>query len=119
MTNSLALRCFIILALLPNAFAADVTGKWKGPMSQGGQAVFPLKSDSDSVSGTMLNQAGKEKPIRDGNLKGDSISFAVDDEWQGMPTTLLVKGTVSGNEMHLRIDADNGYWGTDAVVKRQ
>ncbi len=119
MTVSRALRCFLILAFLPNAFAADVTGTWKGPMSQGGQAVFTLKSDSDSVSGTMLNQSGKEKPIRDGKLKGDSISFAVDDEWQGMPTTLLVKGTVSGDEMRLRIDTDNGYWGTDAVVKKQ
>jgi len=106
--------------LLANALAAaDITGKWKGPMSQGGQAVFTLKSEDDSVSGTMLDANGKEKSIRDGKLKGDAISFSVESDWQRMPVVLLVKGTVSGNEMHLRIDADNGYWGTDAVVKKQ
>jgi hypothetical protein len=119
MTFSRILRCFLLLAFLSNAFAADITGKWKGPMSQGGQAVFTLKTEGDSVSGTMLGEDGKEKAIRSGKLKGDAISFSVDSDWQGTPLTLLVKGTVSGNEMHLRIDADNGYWGTDAVVKRQ
>jgi hypothetical protein len=118
------IRFLMILSLLPPAFpamavAADVVGTWKGTMSQGGQAVFSLKTEGDSITGTMLGLDGKEKPIRKGKLKGDEISFLVDSDWEGMPVTLQVKGTVSGREMRLRIDADNGYWGTDAVVRKQ
>ena len=110
---------FLLLAFLRTALAADASGTWKGEMSQGGNIVFTLNASGESLAGTWVGTSGKDCPIKDGKLKGDAISFAVVDEWQGQPITLLVKGTVSGNEMRLRIDADNGSWGTSAVVKKQ
>jgi hypothetical protein len=110
---------FLLLAFLRTALAADASGQWKGEMSQGGNVAFTLNANGESLTGAWVGTSGKDCPIKDGKLKGDAISFAVVDEWQGQPITLLVKGTVSGNEMRLRIDADNGSWGTSAVVKKQ
>ncbi len=99
-------------------FAADITGKWSGPM-QDGQAVFTLKSDSNAITGSMLGIDGKEYPIIEGKLDGENISFTVASQWQGNPVKLLVKGTVSGEQMKLNIASDNGYWSTDATVKKE
>jgi hypothetical protein len=115
----LSIVSFLLLAFLRTALAADASGTWKGEMSQGGNVVFTLNASGESLAGTWVGTSGKDCPIKDGKLKGDAISFAVVDEWEGQPITLLVKGTVSGNEMRLRIDADNGSWGTSAVVKKQ
>jgi hypothetical protein len=110
---------FLLLVFLRTALAADASGTWKGEMSQGGNITFTVNAKGESLTGAWIGTTGKECPIKDGKLKGDAISFAVVDEWQGQPITLLVKGTVSGNEMRLQIDADNGSWGTSAVVKKQ
>lgn len=109
---------FFALVLPAVLFAADLTGKWSGPM-QDGQAVFTLKSDGNAITGTMLGIDGKEYPIVDSKLDGDNISFTVNSQWQGSPVKLFVKGTVSGEQMKLNIAADNGYWSTDATVKRE
>ena len=105
--------------LLPTVmFAADLTGTWKGAMQSGGDAIFELKADKGAVTGNMLGQDGKKYPVT-GKLDGDSISLSVAFEWQGQPVTLLVTGKVAGDELPVHIAADNGYWGTDAALKRQ
>jgi hypothetical protein len=109
---------FLVLMFSSLLFAADITGKWSGPM-QDGQAVFTLKSDNNAITGTMLGIDGKEYPITEGKVDGQNISFTVASQWQGNPVNLLVKGTVSGEEMKLNIASDNGYWSTDATVKRE
>lgn len=107
--------CGFLTSLL---FAADITGKWTGGSDGGPQWVFNFKSDGSKVTGTMAGSDGKERPIKEGKLEGDAISFSVDSEWQGEPVKLVVTGKVSGDEMHLRIDREDGAWGTDAVVTR-
>jgi len=111
----------LLALLLPSfLFGADVTGKWRGPMQSGdGEAVLTLKSDNNTVTGTMLGIDGKEKPIIDGKLDGENISLTVATEWQGSPMKLFVKGKVSGEQMQINIAADNGFWSTDATVKRE
>jgi hypothetical protein len=109
---------FLLLVFSSLMFAAVLTGKWSGPM-QDGRAVFTLKSDNNVITGTMLGIDGKEYPITDGKLDGENISFTVNSQWQGNPVKLLVKGTVSGEQMKLKIAADNGYWSTDATVQRE
>lgn len=107
------------LALISSALAADVTGKWKGPMEgTGADVVLDLKADGPGITGTMSDSEGKARPITKGKLDGDKISLTVASEWQGNPVTLLVTGTVSGDTISLRIETEDGAWGTDAVVKR-
>jgi len=98
--------------------AADVTGKWTGQSENGPAWVFNFKSDGSKVTGTMQGSDGKDRPINEGKLDGDAISFSVDSEWQGNPITLVFKGKVSGDEMQLRVDTKDGSWGTDLVAKR-
>ena len=111
----------LLAVLLPSLlFGADVSGKWRGPMRSGdGEAVLTLKSDNNTVTGSMLGVDGKEHPIVDGKLEGDNISLTVVTEWQGNPMKLFVKGKVSGDQMQINIAADNGFWSTDATVKRE
>lgn len=111
------LLSMILLSTL--VLAADVTGRWKGPMQSGGDAVFDLKSDKGAISGTMLGYDGKPRPVSEGKLDGDTISMKIPTDWQGQPVTLVVTGKLSGDEMHLHIASDNGYWSTDATVKRE
>ncbi len=99
-------------------YAADVTGKWSGGSDGGPQWVFNLKADGSKVTGTMAGSDGKARPLKEGKLDGDAISFSVDSEWQGEAITLVVKGKVTGGQMHLRIDREDGSWGTDADLKR-
>ncbi len=98
--------------------AADITGKWTADSEDGPAWVFNLKSDSGRVTGTMQGHDGKERPINEGKLEGDDISFSVESEWQGDAITLVFKGKVSGDEMQLRVDTKDGNWGTDLVAKR-
>jgi hypothetical protein len=100
-------------------FAADITGRWKGPMQSGGDSIFELKSEKAVVSGNMIGRDGRQYPVSDGKLDGDNVSMKVAFEWQGQSVTLIVTGKVAGEEMKLHIATDNGYWSTDADLKRE
>lgn len=99
--------------------ATNLSGTWRGKMDTGAVALFHLTVTDNNVGGTMRGADDKDHPISQGKLEGDKISFTVDTEWQGMPVKLLVNGSVSGDEMKLHIAADNGYWSTEAVVKKE
>ncbi len=110
---------FLALLLPASLLAADITGKWKGPMQAGGDAAFDLKLDKGAISGTMMGYDGKPRQVTEGKLDGDSVSMKVATDYQGQPVMLIVTGKVSGDEMQLHIASDNGYWSTDATVKRE
>jgi hypothetical protein len=109
----------VMILLSTSLFAGDVTGKWKGPMQSGGDSIFDLKSAKDVITGNMLGYDGKQYPVSDGKLDGENLSMKVAFEWQGQPVTLIVTGKVAGEEMQLHIATDNGYWSTDAALKRE
>jgi hypothetical protein len=88
-------------------------------MDSGGDAVFHLKADDKGIGGSMVGADGKDYPISSGKLDGDKISLTVDSQWQGMAVKLIVTGTVSSDRMKLHIASDNGYWQTEATVKRE
>jgi len=112
-------KLLIVILLSASAFAADVAGRWKGPMQSGGDAVFDLKTDKSTISGTMLGYDGKPRPVSEGKLDGDNVSMKIATDWQGQPITLIVTGKIAGDEMQLHIASDSGYWSTDALVKRE
>jgi len=79
MFRAASMCVLLLLALLTSAasaLAADVTGKWKGPMEgTGADVVLDLKTDGGSVTGTMSDSEGKPRPITKGSLDGDKISL--------------------------------------------
>ena len=92
----------LILLMTVCAFAADVTGKWKattqGPNGEM-QLTFNLKQDGGTVTGTVESPMG-EMAVSEGKIDGDNISFTVaTDQFK-----VVHKGTVSGDEMKLKVD---------------
>jgi hypothetical protein len=109
---------FVLSFLTSLLYAADITGKWTSESDQGPQWTFNFKSEGNKLTGTMIGSDGKERPINEGKLEGDALSFSVDSEWQGEPVKLVMKGKVAGDEIQLRVDTEDGAWGTDIVLKR-
>lgn len=99
MKFTIAILLFLISV---SAFAADVTGEWsatvQGPDGDM-QLVFNLKQDGGKVTGNVEGPMG-EMAITAGNMEGDTISFTVEaDQFK-----VVHKGTVSGDEMKLKVD---------------
>jgi len=109
---------FFVGAVTSVLLAADISGKWAGKGEQGPEWVFNFKADGSNVTGTMQGADGKERPINDGKLEGDTLSFSVNSEWQGQAIKLVMKGRVSGEKIELRVDTEDGAWGTDLVLTR-
>lgn len=107
-----------VLVLAAVASAADITGKWTGQSEQGPEFTFNFKADGGTLTGSMLSREGKDLPINDGKIDGNALSFSVNSECQGNPIKLVMKGSVSADAIQLRIDTDDGAWGTDVTLKR-
>jgi len=109
---------FFLGALTSVLLATDISGKWTGTGGQGPEWVFNFKADGSKVTGTMQGGDGKERPINEGKLEGNTLSFSVDSEWQGQAIKLVMKGKVSAEKIELRVDTEDGAWGTDLVLTR-
>ena len=62
----------------PAGWAAEIDGKWQGSHPGPGGVVrvlFDLRTDGESVSGTVTNELLGESEIQDGMIRGDEITF--------------------------------------------
>lgn len=102
----LVLTVFALSIMVAPAWAADITGTWKGQMEGmmgGGQPMeftFNFKADGEKLTGTSQGPRGGENEISDGKIDGDKISFSVKTTGK-MEMTIKYTGTVSGNEIKL------------------
>jgi len=89
------------------AFAADVTGTWKGSMETPNgtrETTLNLKADGDSLTGTISGRQG-DTPIQNGKVKGDNISFNVVRNFNGNEVKLEYKGKLKGDELDMDVSA--------------
>ena len=49
---------------------------------------------------------------------GDTITFFVNIEYQGMPVKLVYKGKLTGSEIKFSFGTEDGSWGTEISVKK-
>ena len=106
---------FLALALAVVTWAADITGRWKGSLDTPNgsmEIVFDFKANGDKMTGTATGPAG-EVPITDIKIDGNHIAFTVD----AGQFKILHTGTISGDEMKLKIDMGNGQT-SDMLAKR-
>ncbi len=111
MTKKLLFVFVILLALAFVAAAADVSGKWTWEQAgrQGGNPVqisLTLKAEGSKLTGTMTRpgrDGNMDMPISDGKVNGDNVSFKVTMQFGDNSFTTDYAGTVSGNEMKLKI----------------
>jgi hypothetical protein len=103
MTNRVLLfGTILILAFAPAVVAADITGKWKGPMQgpNGSMEItFTFQVAGDKITGTVVGENGGEGKIESGTLKGDELAFVVVAGDGGFKVDF--KGKVAGDEMKL------------------
>ncbi|MEX2263606.1 MAG: hypothetical protein WD696_16740 [Bryobacteraceae bacterium] len=97
---------FGTLALALTSFAADITGKWTAmvPGRNGEQeTTFTFKQQGDALTGTVSGRQG-ERPIVEGKVTGDAISFSVESQ-RGKQT---YSGTISGGEIKFKREGGPG-----------
>ena len=110
MTKKLLFVVTILLVASFSLLAADVTGKWvaEQPGRNGGpprQTTFVFKADGAKLTGTMTGGGDPPPPseITDGKVDGNNVSFTVKREFNGNTMVTKYEGTVSGDEMKLKI----------------
>ena len=106
----------MLAAAMTLALGADLTGRWKGRSESSREVVLNLKADGQELTGTVTVDQGKDREISDGKVEGDAFSFHMPSEYGD--TTLVVKGKLKGDELHLRIESES-FGATNVVAKRQ
>jgi len=108
---------FVVAILLVASFAlmaADVSGKWTFEQpGRGGNPGRPmtitLKADGAKLTGSVpgMGRGGDNPPppteITDGKVDGNNVSFTVKREFNGNTNITKYEGTVSGDEMKLKV----------------
>lgn len=132
MTKKLLLIISILLVASLALMAADVSGKWTFEQpGRGGNPGRPvtitLKADGATLTGSVpgFARGGGEAPpptqITDGKVDGDKLSFTVKREFNGNTMVTKYEGTVSGDEMKLKISrtGQDGTPMTNEVVAKR
>jgi hypothetical protein len=122
MTKKLLFVMTILLVASFALMAADVSGKWTFEQpGRGGNPGRPvtitLKADGAKLTGSVpgMGRGGDNPPppteITDGKVDGNIVSFTVKRETPNGSMVIKYEGTVSGDEMKLKITR-NGQDGT-------
>lgn len=117
MRNTLVVFALAALA----AFGADVDGKWTYEMQtrdgQKRESSMTLKAEGDKLTGSMQGRQG-ERPIENGKISGDDVSFEMTMNMGGESRKMLYKGKVAGDELKLNMSSEGGEFSRDIVAKR-
>ncbi len=101
-----ALLLGLLLCCAP-AFAAGVDGDWSGSLDTPNgpvQISYSFKADGGTLTGSTTGPDGSKLPIKDGKVDGNKISFSVDIDLGGTPTTFKYIGVVSADGIALSTD---------------
>jgi hypothetical protein len=127
---------FVLTILLVASFAlmaADVSGKWtfEQPGRGGGPGrpvTITLKADGAKLTGSVpgMGRGGDAPPppseITDGKVDGNTVSFTVKREFNGMEMVTKYVGVVDGDTMKLKVTRpgmDGAETTTESVAKRE
>jgi hypothetical protein len=135
MTKKLLSVTTILLVVALAAFAADVSGKWTYQQAgrNGGEPTprtITLKADGMKLTGSVPGGMGRgggaapaDQAISNGKIDGDKVSFEVTRDMQGTSFTTKYEGTVSGDELKLKITTPGFNGGdprtTEVTAKRE
>jgi hypothetical protein len=87
-------------------FAADIDGKWSAQVQgpRGTRTEFlNLKSDGNTLTGSIQGGRGEGVAISNGMIDGDTISFTVVRQFRDNQITEQYKGTISGGQLKLTV----------------
>lgn len=110
---------FLLAAL--SGFSADVTGNWKGTAEGPNgkmERTFSFKVEGSKLTGETSSEMLGKSTIQDGKVDGDSLSFSVHVNFQGQDVKILYRGKVSGKQLKLNVQSEDGSFSTDYVAER-
>ncbi len=110
-----------LLAALPRARAADLSGTWKGAFDFQGSSVpvtLHLKIDGTKVTGTVEGLPTTPTDIHDGALAGDTVTFWVNTDYEGQTYKLVYKGKVAPDQISFDFGTEDGSFSAPLTVKR-
>jgi hypothetical protein len=104
-----------------SVFAADPSGKWtwemEGRDGQKRTQTLTLKAEGDKLTGAMSGRQG-ERPIENGKISGDEISFTMTMQMGGESRKMNYKGKLEGSDLKLNVSTEGGQMNRDFVAKR-
>ena len=102
----------ILIALFAfTAFAADVSGTWKGTADIGGNTIertFVFKVEGSKLTGETTSEMMGKSTITDGKVDGDNLSFSITGKIQDNEVKLNYKGKVSGDTLKFDVEGVGG-----------
>lgn len=110
----------VLLALMPNANASDVTGAWKGAFDFHGTSMpltFHFTVAGGAVTGTVEGLPTTPAEIHDGKVDGAAVSFWVNTDYEGTTYKLVYTGKVSKGQIDFSFGTEDGSWGTTLTAK--
>lgn len=112
--KSLVIGLFVIAFAALCLAASDPSGKWEGTINTPNgdiKLVFTFKVEGDKLSGTVESPRG-ERPITDGKVSGDDLSFKV----TAGDNVMTYQGKMSGDSMNMKSQGPRGE--RELVLKR-
>ena len=97
MTKKFLLSALLLLAIVTFCFAADITGHWVGKINDQFDVAYDFKVDGTTLTGSTKGPDGNVIEIKNGVIKGDSVSFTLPI----MDNVVPIKGVVKGDVMSL------------------
>jgi len=96
-----------MIVLTIAAFAADISGNWKGTAEgpQGAlERTFTFKVDGTKLTGDTTIHMLDTSTIENGKVEGDTITFSITADFQGNQMKLNYKGKITGDAIELTSD---------------
>ncbi len=112
---------FAFLSILPGARAADPSGTWKGAIDVQGTSMpmtINLKSDGNTVTGTIDGLPNSPIEIHDGTIAGDAVTFWINADYQGQTYKVLYKGKIAADQISFDLGTEDGSWNAPLTVKK-
>jgi hypothetical protein len=110
-----------MLCGIPTAYAADLSGAWKGSFDFNGASVpvtLNLKIADTAVTGTVEGLPTTPADIHEGKIAGDAITFWVNTDYQGTTYKIIFKGKVSADKIDFEFGTEDGSFTTTMSVAR-
>jgi len=98
------LRRLFCLRLL---WAEDISGEWTAEIVGRDRvivkAVYEFKVEDTKLTGSVLGYQENERPVFDGKVKGDKISFSLREYFGDRYVTYSYQGKISGNMIKFKV----------------
>ncbi|WP_281336443.1 hypothetical protein [Flavobacterium eburneipallidum] len=85
---------FMVMAFVTFGYAQDITGNWKGTVNDQFEINYTFKVEGEKLTGASKGPDGSDRPISNGVIKGEDLSFSIDI----MGNPIQIKGKIKGSD---------------------